>query len=201
MLFIVKGTQTQLEELKKDADANINWMLMDELVDQPADAYFFFDEASFISKAFPTDKPVFVNSVIHILREMNLPANALRINGWPTFLERKDWEVAGNINDAAVQVLKLLNKEILPVADEPGLVAARIIAAIINEAFFALQELVSSRAEINSAMKLGTNYPFGPFEWAEKIGLKNIQQLLLTLSKTDERYLPADLLTSEARSL
>ena len=200
MLFIVKGTQAQLEQLKKSADANINWMLIEDLSDQRADAYFFFDELS-LSKEIPADKPVFVNSVILTLREMNLPSNALRINGWPTFLERRGWEIAGNINDAATDVLKSLNKEILPVADEPGLIAATIIAAIINEAFFALQESVSSRDEIDAAMKLGTNYPYGPFEWAEKIGLKNVHQLLLALSKTDERYFPADLLTSEATSL
>jgi 3-hydroxybutyryl-CoA dehydrogenase len=37
-------------------------------------------------------------------------------------------------------------------------------------------------------MKLGTNYPFGPFEWSEKIGLKNICDLLQELSKTEGRY-------------
>ena len=41
---------------------------------------------------------------------------------------------------------------------------------IINEAFLALQEGVSTKEEINTAMKLGTNYPLGPFEWVEKIG-------------------------------
>ena len=69
---------------------------------------------------------------------------------------------------------------------------------IINEAFFALQENVSSKEEIDTAMKLGTNYPFGPFEWAERIGLKNIFELLTGLSKTQSRYEPAALLKQQA---
>jgi 3-hydroxybutyryl-CoA dehydrogenase len=32
-------------------------------------------------------------------------------------------------------------------------------------------------------MKSGTSYPFGPFEWAEKIGVDKIKNLLLSLEK------------------
>jgi 3-hydroxybutyryl-CoA dehydrogenase len=48
-------------------------------------------------------------------------------------------------------------------------------------------------------MKLGTNYPYGPFEWSKKIGLKNIAALLSELSLTENRYLPAGLLLKEAK--
>lgn len=37
-------------------------------------------------------------------------------------------------------------------------------------------------------MKLGTNYPYGPFEWACKIGLQNIYNLLKALRQRNERY-------------
>jgi 3-hydroxyacyl-CoA dehydrogenase len=43
---------------------------------------------------------------------------------------------------------------------------------IINEAYFALEDNVSTKAETDIAMKLGTNYPYGPFEWGQLIGLK-----------------------------
>ena len=49
---------------------------------------------------------------------------------------------------------------------------------IINEAFIALREGVSTKEEINTAMKLGTNYPYGPFEWAGKIGIERVNALL-----------------------
>ena len=48
-------------------------------------------------------------------------------------------------------------------------------------------------------MKLGTNYPHGPFEWAPAmIGVKNIFALLDVLSQTDKRYSPSSLLKQEA---
>ena len=47
------------------------------------------------------------------------------------------------------------------VPDEPGFIAARIIAMIINEAYYAKGEQVSSKADIDIAMKLGTTIPWG----------------------------------------
>ncbi len=47
-----------------------------------------------------------------------------------------------------------------------GFVFPRTISQIINEAYFALQEGVASREDIDRAMKFGVNYPKGPFEWA-----------------------------------
>ena len=69
---------------------------------------------------------------------------------------------------------------------------------IINEAYYTLQDKISTKAEIDIAMKLGTNYPHGPFEWSSLIGLKNIYELLTVLSKTDTRYTASDLLMKEA---
>lgn len=48
-----------------------------------------------------------------------------------------------------------------------GFVFPRTIVQIINEAYFALEEGVASREDINRAMKFGVNYPKGPFEWAQ----------------------------------
>ena len=84
------------------------------------------------------------------------------------------------------------------VADITGFISLRVVASIINEAYFALEQQVSSKEEIDTAMKLGTNYPYGPFEWSEKIGLKNIYSLLRHLTVEQKRYEPAALLTKEA---
>ena len=82
--------------------------------------------------------------------------------------------------------------------DEVGFATANIVSMIINEAYFALEVEVSSKAEIDIAMKLGTNYPYGPFEWAKKIGEKNIYNLLKTLSVHQKKYTPSNLLKKEA---
>lgn len=133
-------------------------------------------------------KPVFINSTIYTLKELELPENCSRINGWPTFINREIWEIATKNKNAVKEIFEKLECKYITVADEPGLVSARIISMIINEAYFALGEDVSSKDEIDLAMKLGTNYPYGPFEWSTKIGLQKIYTLLEKLSKTDSRY-------------
>jgi 3-hydroxybutyryl-CoA dehydrogenase len=73
-----------------------------------------------------------------------------------------------------------------------GFIFPRTIVQIINEAFFALEEGVASKTDIDRAMKFGVNYPKGPFEWAE--GREESVRLLLSelLSKTaDKRYIAA----------
>ncbi len=130
-----------------------------------------------------------------------LPPTFTRINGWPSFLKRQLVEAAAGGNtekERAGKIFASLGKKIEWVPDTAGFVSARVISMIINEAYFTLAENVSSKEEIDIAMKLGTNYPFGPFEWAQKIGLKNVYALLETLSKTNSRYQPAALLKKEA---
>jgi 3-hydroxybutyryl-CoA dehydrogenase len=157
--------------------------------DQYNDASAFFILQENTAHDFTaTATPVFLNSVITTLQELKAPENVRRINGWQGFLQRPVWEIAGKVNDNIKTIAEKINKKIIPVKDEPGLMAVKIIAMIINEAYFALGEDVSTKDEIDIAMKLGTNYPFGPFEWAEKIGIKNIFTLLQRLSLSDSRY-------------
>jgi 3-hydroxybutyryl-CoA dehydrogenase len=148
------------------------------------------------SKAFG-DKPVLINSVINTLKELNLPDHFIRINGWAGFINRDLWEIATANEEVVKDIFERLKWKYITVADEPGLVSARIIAMIINEAYFALGENVSTKEEIDLAMKLGTNYPYGPFEWSQKIGLENVYHLLEKLSKTDIRYTVAPALKKE----
>jgi 3-hydroxybutyryl-CoA dehydrogenase len=94
--------------------------------------------------------------------------------------------------------MNVLNRKIEWTPDIPGFISARVLSMIINEAYFSLREEISSKKDIDIAMKLGTNYPYGPFEWSKKIGLIHIYSLLAQLSKTSSRYEPAPLLIKEA---
>ena len=146
--------------------------------------------------------PIIINSVTHTLHQM--PENFVRINGWPTFLKRPVAEAAclrGGPKKDAERLFHCFSKTTGWVPDSPGFVSARIVSMIINEAYFALQDKVSGKKEIDTAMKLGTHYPFGPFEWSERIGLKNICELLTVLSFRNKRYEPALLLKEEALQL
>jgi 3-hydroxybutyryl-CoA dehydrogenase len=82
------------------------------------------------------------------------------------------------------------------VEDRVGMVSPRIVCMIINEACFTIQEGTAGAKEIDTAMKLGTAYPFGPLEWADKIGIENVYLVMNSLweDSHDPRYRMAPLL-------
>lgn len=177
------------KELSSYADADA---VMDLLFEQNGYDVFYLNAFS--------KRPVFVNSMNKTIAEIGLPV--IRINAWPGFLKRNIAEVCCNRDTDKNQVEKfliLLNRKAEWVPDVKGFISARVVSMIINEAYFALAENVSTKEEIDLAMKLGTNYPYGPFEWSKEIGLRNIAGLLSELSKFEKRYQPADLLLKEAK--
>lgn len=159
----------------------------------------FANDREWVQTLLRTHKTIIVNSVVYPLAEIN--TSFTRINAWPTFLRSSLIEascLSEGLKVKAVQVLGIFNKQPEWLTDEAGFVTPRIISMIINEAYFALSEGVSTKEEIDTAMKLGTAYPYGPFEWAQKIGLDKIANLLTHLSRSEKRYTPSDLLLEEA---
>ena len=69
-------------------------------------------------------------------------------------------------------------------------IAARVLATIVNEAASAVAEGVGTPEAIDTAMRLGTNYPSGPLEWGERIGLDHVIHTMDALHATvpDGRY-------------
>lgn len=141
--------------------------------------------------AYPLHIPVFKHALLQLLSE--LPENYIRINAWPGFLQRPVLELAftDKMTTSVEKIIQALQIPFIRVPDIIGLIAARSISMIINEAWYALADNVSSKAEIDTAMKLGTNYPYGPFEWGNKIGLHHIADLLNKLAEKEPRYIPA----------
>ena len=88
------------------------------------------------------------------------------------------------------ELCKQLKTDFVVVDDKVGLVTPRVIAMIINEAYYTNEEGTAERDDIDLAMKLGTNYPIGPFEWCKRIGVANVYEILLAIYEdtNDERY-------------
>jgi len=189
----------------KSLSSSINWITtnhINEWMDiNNVDGYFNLNENAWNENYSHIKKPVFINAVSNTLKESNQHENVVRMNGWNGFIQRNVWEVAGNISQQHIDMLNAINKSFTITPDEPGFIAPRILSMIINEAYFAKEQNVSTETEIDTAMKLGTNYPKGPFEWKEEIGISNIFMLLDNLSKSDSRYKPSQLLVTEATSL
>jgi 3-hydroxybutyryl-CoA dehydrogenase len=207
MKIAVLANQLLKEEIEQKPvgeDAGFIWAAsFDELIAVTgANAYFDLEfvndnkRIEHLTKLLP--KPVFINSVVRTLSQIKQPF--IRINAWAGLLKRNICEVSGSDDGqrkSAENIFHQLKWDYQFVPDVPGMVSARIIAMIINEAYYTLQDEVSTKAEIDIAMKLGTNYPYGPFEWSEKIGLKNIYDLLIELSKTDSIYKVSEALEKE----
>jgi len=79
-------------------------------------------------------------------------------------------------------------------------ITGRVIANLVNEAASAVAEGVATPEAIDIAMRLGTNYPSGPLEWGERIGLANVVRTLDALhsSVPDGRYRVVPLLRTLA---
>ena len=79
-------------------------------------------------------------------------------------------------------------------------VLTRLGSTIANEACFALGEQVASEADINTAMRLGYNWPIGSLEWGERLGWSRALGVLEELRELQgEAYRPARLLRERAR--
>lgn len=99
------------------------------------------------------------------------------------------------------ETAKRMKKETVVVNEFPGFVTSRISALVGNEAFYMLQEGIGSPEDIDKAIKLGLNYPMGPFELGDLVGLdtrlNNLQYLHKTLG---EKYRPAPLLVQYVKA-
>lgn len=158
-----------------------------------------FNNLNFIEKN-NTTAPVVSTSLCLTLHEqlrfLSNPARLMGIGLYPTFSEAEGMEISNtkftspDDFSSLRNILSELGKEVHHVEDRPGMVNLRVVTLIINEAYQVLQEGTSNREDIDTAMKLGTNYPFGPIEWSERIGLDVVYHVLESMFNNfgDDRY-------------
>ena len=102
--------------------------------------------------------------------------------------------------DKAVYYFQQQGKNVLRIADYPGLLVWRTVAMLANEALDAVQKGVANADDIDTAMRLGVNYPRGPLAWGESLGWGRVLRLLENLQQHygEERYRPSALLRQKA---
>jgi 3-hydroxybutyryl-CoA dehydrogenase len=98
--------------------------------------------------------------------------------------------------EPAIGLLQAAGIEVSVIDDLPGLLVMRTVCMLANEAAEAVQAGVASAQAIDAAMRLGVNYPRGPLEWAEVVGLKPVLEALDHLARIygEDRYRAAWLL-------
>lgn len=103
---------------------------------------------------------------------------------------------------AATGILQSAGYAVSVVGDLPGMIVLRTVAMLANIAADAVNEGVCSIADLDLAMRKGVNYPRGPLEWADEIGLGNVVNALDHLAEAygDGRYRVSPLLRRKAQT-
>jgi 3-hydroxybutyryl-CoA dehydrogenase len=102
----------------------------------------------------------------------------------------------------AVGLLQAAGLDVYVIEDTPGLIVTRTVAMLGNLAFDALACGVASEPDIDTAMRLGVNYPLGPIAWARQWGAGTVLRVLDSLESwyRDGHYRASPLLRRAALS-
>lgn len=98
--------------------------------------------------------------------------------------------------DAAIGLLQAAGLEVTLLPDGAGLPVLRTVALLINEACDVLGHGHASAQDIDTAMRLGVNYPCGPMAWGERLGFGTVREVIRHLADSHgaDRYRVAPLL-------
>jgi 3-hydroxybutyryl-CoA dehydrogenase len=102
----------------------------------------------------------------------------------------------------AIGLFQAARLDVFVIDDVPGLIVTRTVAMLANFAADALASRVASEADIDTAMRLGVNYPLGPLAWAREWGTSDILGVLDSLDNwyRDGHYRASPLLRRAALS-
>ncbi len=81
----------------------------------------------------------------------------------------------------ATGLFQALGKKVSVIGDVPGMIVARTVARIVDLAHEAVAQGVANREDVDTAMRLGVNYPLGPLEWSRRLGGDWARALLANL--------------------
>ncbi|MBU6532210.1 3-hydroxyacyl-CoA dehydrogenase [Streptomyces mayonensis] len=87
--------------------------------------------------------------------------------------------------DGATGLFQALGKQVSVIGDVPGMIVARTVARIVDLAHDAVAKGVATGADVDTAMRLGVNYPLGPLEWGRTLGRTWAYALLAELHRRD----------------
>ncbi|MEU9519930.1 3-hydroxyacyl-CoA dehydrogenase [Streptomyces sp. NPDC048224] len=87
--------------------------------------------------------------------------------------------------DGATGLFQALGKRVSVIGDVPGMIVARTVARIVDLAHDAVAKGVATEEDVDTAMRLGVNYPLGPIEWGRALGPAWAYALLAELHRRD----------------
>lgn len=114
-------------------------------------------------------------------------------------LTAADQAQAGALEKAAA-FFQALDKQVSLIDDIPGMIVMRTVCMLANEAADAVHQGVANVSDVDIAMCNGVNYPRGPLQWADIIGVSSINSVLqhLQASYGEDRYRVSPLIRRKA---
>ncbi|MDQ0942098.1 3-hydroxyacyl-CoA dehydrogenase [Streptomyces sp. V1I1] len=86
--------------------------------------------------------------------------------------------------EQATGLFQALGKQVSVIGDVPGMIVARTVAMLGDLALDAVAKGVATKEDIDTAMRLGVNYPLGPLEWNDSLGRDWAWELLGNLHES-----------------
>lgn len=101
-----------------------------------------------------------------------------------------------DVTKTVIALAEKMGKTAIPANDRAGFISNRVLMPMINEAFYAWMEGVAEPRHIDDIMKLGCNFPMGPLQLADFIGLDTCAHIMEVLAEglNSDRYRPCPLI-------
>lgn len=108
----------------------------------------------------------------------------------------KGIQTSAETTERVLALSTAMGKTAVPANDRPGFVSNRVLMPMINEAFYAWMEGVAEPKHVDEIMKLGCNFPMGPLNLADFIGLDTCVHIMDVLADglNNDRYRACPLL-------
>ncbi|MBU0692004.1 3-hydroxybutyryl-CoA dehydrogenase [bacterium] len=170
------------EETIGDDDFDLVLELHCTDLEAKADSLYFLEDA--LGETVPILTLTMAISLSDLTRDLLMPERVLGISLLPPVDSIKLVELmrgeqtADPVLQTAKRFFESIDIKTKEVADSPGGVLVRTICCLINEAALALQERIATFTDIDTALKLGVDYPEGPLAWGDKIGLDRVEAVM-----------------------
>ncbi|MER6995428.1 3-hydroxyacyl-CoA dehydrogenase [Streptomyces sp. NPDC000410] len=123
---------------------------------------------------------VYFDLALDYRKATRIALSASEVTGWETLRQ-------------SIGLFQALGKNVSVIGDVPGMIVARTVAMLVDLAADAVAKGVASAEDIDTAMRLGVNYPVGPVEWGRRLGRSWAHELLDELHERvpTGRYAPS----------
>ncbi len=90
-------------------------------------------------------------------------------------------------SDDTIQTVKEFLEKVgvtaVKLEENPGFILDRVIASIVNEAAVMYSSKLATKEDIDKMMKVCVNWPMGPFEFADTMGVDRVVEILDSMSR------------------